>query len=219
MSICIKNEGRWGRASCPPSSTIIAIPLKIQWVAAQYRVQDNTLSGCRGYELYNPTSFFFETPQHIQPVTWCDLTGRTQSIFSSKTHVNADSSLSDKTRSNKLTVTKLYRQLQQQQTMLQFEPQPAPPVPHGAFTDPAGWRGPGDGGEGPAVDGHLRHLLFQRSQVATLHHPEHVQQEESRKHLANVTAVRRRHHNNTVNTGNRAVKKKKKNSTIRPVIN
>lgn len=86
-------------------------------------------------------------------------------------------------------------------TTLHFELQPAPPVPHGAFADPAGWCGPGNGGEGPAVDGHLRHLLFERRQVAALYHPEHVQQEESRKHLANVAAVRRRQHShhNTVN--------------------
>lgn len=73
-----------------------------------------------------------------------------------------------------------YPHVQQQITMLHFEPQPALPVPHGAFADLAGWCGPGDGGEGPAVDGHLRHLLFESRQVATLHHPEHVQQKKSR---------------------------------------
>lgn len=60
----LSKDGDSGREQAALFLTIIAIPLIIQWVAAQYRVQDNTLPGCRGFHTYNPTVFISLAPTH-----------------------------------------------------------------------------------------------------------------------------------------------------------
>lgn len=70
---------------------------------------------------------------------------------------------------------------------LKFEPQLALPVPHGAITEPASRHGPGDAGEWPGVDGDVRHLLFQRGQVAVVYNAKHIQQAQGREHLTHIT--------------------------------
>lgn len=72
---------------------------------------------------------------------------------------------------------------------LQSKPQATLPVPHGAVrvSEPVGRCGPGDAGERSAVDGHIRHLLLQRGQLAVLHQAKHIQQAQCGKHRPQVT--------------------------------
>lgn len=72
---------------------------------------------------------------------------------------------------------------------LQFEPQLALPVPHGAIAEPAGGRGPGDAGERSGVDGDVGHLLLKGGQVAVVYDAEHIQQAQRGEHLTHVTGI------------------------------
>lgn len=69
---------------------------------------------------------------------------------------------------------------------LRLKPELAPLVPHGVVTRSAGGRGPRHAGEGPGVDGDMRHLLLQSCHVAGVHHAKHVQDAQGGEHVTHV---------------------------------